>query len=305
MAKNLELTSLKETRNYLSISQELDFDIPELNSPQAQRSIFEHYSIFQEIGRGAFSVVKRGKHKLSGKECAIKCIKKKFVPNRNSLNREIQIMKRLKHRNILILQDFFENRDYIFLVLDLITGGELFEKIVEFGCAYEEDAQFIVKQILEAVNYLHDCGIVHRDLKPENILCANDFEETRHIYLSDFGLSRIFSENEKLTTFCGSPEYLAPEIINCAPYGKCVDLWSVGVITYFLLSGTRPFDGATDHIIFEKIRNLDYTWDDSLGISNLAKHFVQSLLVKNPSKRLTAQQALQHPWIQSRVGLTN
>jgi calcium/calmodulin-dependent protein kinase I len=284
-----------------SPSNEPSIDVSvELLSPLQRRSIFQVYTLGEEIGRGAFSIVKKGRNMITEQEVAIKVLKRKFLLNSNSITREIEIMKRLNHPNILRLLDVYENEEYVFIVLPLIEGGSLFEKIVEYGCFYEDDAQYIIRQILQAVGYLHQCGIVHRDLKAENVLCDKDFDESYAVYISDFGLSRKFSDEEEMTTFCGSPEYCAPEILDCAPYEKAVDLWAVGIITFFLLTGAYPFDGPTPAIIFEKITDVEYKWDDSLEVSDLAKNFVQSLLVKNPKKRMTAEQALKHPWLQPR-----
>jgi len=209
-------------------------------------------------------------------------------------------MKKLKHPHILPLIDVFETKDYIYLVLELVTGGELFDKIVERGNYTEKDASDIVRQILEAVQYLHSQGVVHRDLKPENLLCAEvgKEKETRiHIYVADFGLSRVFQDREQLNTYCGSPEYVAPEVLACVPYEKAVDLWSVGVITYILLTGFLPFYDKNHSVLFEKIQNVDYNWDDCPEVSPAAKHFNQHLLVKDPKKRYTAEAALNHPWL--------
>jgi calcium/calmodulin-dependent protein kinase I len=264
-----------------------------------KKDITDFYVLGEEIGRGSFSVVRKGKHKESSKLFAIKCIQKKFI-KLHLLEREIKIMKKLKHPHILPLIDVFETKDYIYLVLELVTGGELFDKIVERGNYTEKDASDIVRQILEAVQYLHSQGVVHRDLKPENLLCAEvgKEKETRiHIYVADFGLSRVFQDREQLNTYCGSPEYVAPEVLACVPYEKAVDLWSVGVITYILLTGFLPFYDKNHSVLFEKIQNVDYNWDDCPEVSPAAKHFIQHLLVKDPKKRYTAEAALNHPWL--------
>jgi len=261
------------------------------------RKITDFYDLSEEaIGSGSFSVVKKGRHKTTKKEYAIKCIQKRFIKI-HLLEREINIMQKLKHPHILPLIEVFENKDYIFLVLELVTGGELFDRIVEKGNYTEKDATNIVKQILSAVQYLHSEGVVHRDLKPENLLCNDDKDGNIHIYVADFGLSRLFNEDEQLTTYCGSPEYVAPEVLACAPYEKAVDLWSVGVITYILLTGFLPFYDKNHAVLFEKIQNVEYNWDDCPEVSPAAKHFIQHLLVKDPKKRYTAEQALAHPWV--------
>jgi len=259
------------------------------------KEITEYYALGEEIGRGSFSVVRRGRNKETGKAYAIKCIQKKFI-KLHLLEREIKIMKKLKHPHILPLIEVFENKDYIFLVLELVTGGELFDKIVERGNYSEKDASTIVRQILEAVAYLHSQGVVHRDLKPENLLCSTERDHI-HIYVADFGLSRVFHDREQLNTYCGSPEYVAPEVLACIPYEKAVDLWSVGVITYILLTGFLPFYDKNHSVLFEKIQSVDYNWDDCPEVSPAAKHFIQHLLVKDPKKRYTAEIAMNHPWV--------
>jgi len=267
-----------------------------------KESIHEKYDVLEEIGRGSFSVVKKGRRKSDKKCFALKVIQKKYIKV-SLLEREIAIMKKLKHSNILPLVETYEDPDQIYLVLELATGGELFDKIVDRGHYSESEASLIVKQILEAVSYLHVEGVVHRDLKPENLLCSNDYEKTFRIFVADFGLSRLFEKNEEynLTTYCGSPEYVAPEVLACGamgtPYHASVDLWSVGVITYILLTGFLPFYDRNHMVLFEKIQNVDYTWDDCPVVTPSAKHFIEHLLVKDPSKRYTAAQALQHPWV--------
>jgi len=270
-------------------------ELKEGNSEYSQGDISDLYNIGEEIGRGSFSIVKKGVHKKSGKEFAIKCIQKKYI-KLHLLEREIKIMKQLKHDHILPLIEVFESKESIYLVLELVQGGELFDKIVEKGNYSEKDASNIVKQILEAVKYLHGHGVVHRDLKPENLLCSETASNI-HIYVADFGLSRVFHEREQLSTYCGSPEYVAPEVLACVPYEKAVDLWSVGVITYILLTGFLPFYDKNHAVLFDKIQNVDYNWDDCPEVSPAAKHFIQHLLVKDPKKRNTAEIALNHPWI--------
>jgi len=258
--------------------------------------INDHYTIQEEIGRGSFSTVRSGKHKISGEVFAIKCIQKKFI-KMHLLEREIKIMKKLKHPHILPLVEVFENKETIFLVLQMVSGGELFDKIVERGNYSEKDASNIVRQILGAVSYLHSEGVVHRDLKPENLLCAEKNGEM-HIYVADFGLSRVYDEKfDKLTTYCGSPEYVAPEVLACVPYEKAVDMWSVGVVTYILLTGFLPFYDKIHTVLFEKIQQVDYNWDDCPEVSAEGKHFIQHLLVRDPKKRYNAEQALRHPWV--------
>ena len=208
------------------------------------------YEIGDKLGSGAFSIVKKGKRLSDKKEFAIKIIRKKDV-KLPLLEREIEIMKKLKHPHVLPLFEVFEDSENIFLVLQLIEGGELFDRIIERGNYSEKEAAKIVKQILEAVKYLHSQGVVHRDLKPENLLVRDKAKTNLHIFAADFGLSRVFS-GSGLLTYCGSPEYVAPEVLSMKPYNPQVDVWSIGVITYILLTGFLPFYDKNHTILFEK-----------------------------------------------------
>mmetsp|Transcript_7556 Transcript_7556/g.8287 ORF Transcript_7556/g.8287 Transcript_7556/m.8287 type:complete len:235 (-) Transcript_7556:95-799(-) len=202
-------------------------------------------------------------------------------------------MKRLKHKNIIHLIDVYNEGESLYLVMEVIKGGELFDEIVRRGSYSEKDASNIIRQILEAVAYMHSMGVAHRDLKPENLLIEGD-----GVKLSDFGLSKRF-DNSPLRTCCGTPDYAAPEVLSLAPYDAGVDIWSIGVITYILLCGYPPFYGDTNQEIFKKImaRDFDFPspdWDD---ISAQAKQFINTLLILDPKKRPSAEQCLQAPWI--------
>jgi len=183
-------------------------------------------------------------------------------------------------------------------VLELATGGELFDQIVSRGSYSERDAANIIRQILEAVGKMHAEGIAHRDLKPENLLVTGENNEI--IKISDFGLSKDFGK-ENLRTSCGTPDYVAPEVLRGSTYDSAVDIWSIGVITYILLCGFPPFYGSTEQQIFNKILRAEYDfpspdWD---GVSEEAKGFIKALLVLNPNDRPTAEECLQSPWITS------
>jgi len=186
------------------------------------------------------------------------------------------------------------------LVLDLVSGGDLFDKISESEIFSEKEASGIIRQILEAVEYLHSNGIVHRDLKVDNILCSDelDSEGNLQIFVADFGLSRFFDpEAQQLQSRVGSLEYTAPEVFAAKPYEKSCDLWSIGIVSYILLTGLFPFADKNPVKLYEKINKVDYNWDECPEVSNTAKEFISGLLTKDPNKRMNATQALQHEWI--------
>jgi len=255
------------------------------------------YTLGKELGRGGFSIVYEGIRKEDNTKFAVKVVAKNQSEDELSLlRREIDIMKKLKHEHIISLIDFFEDNNTIYLILELAVGGELFDQIISRGSYSERDAAIIIKQILEATQYMHDKGIAHRDLKPENLLVTGDNYDL--IKISDFGLSKDFG-NENLKTSCGTPDYVAPEVLKGASYDHSVDIWSIGVITYILLCGFPPFYGNTEQQIFNKILRAEYDfpspdWDN---ISEEAKEFIRALLVLNPNDRPSARDCMESPWI--------
>jgi len=257
----------------------------------------DRFTLGEELGRGGFSIVKKGIEMETNKVYAIKIIAKNQSDDELALlKREIEIMRKLKHEHIISLQSVFDEEDNIFLVLELATGGELFDQIISKGTYSERDAASIIRQILEAVAYMHSNGIAHRDLKPENLLVTGENQDV--IKISDFGLSKDFG-NDNLKTSCGTPDYVAPEVLRGTNYDNSVDVWSVGVITYILLCGFPPFYGNNDQQIFNKILKCEYDfpspdWDN---ISDDAKEFIQALLVLNPNERPSSEQCLEAPWI--------
>lgn len=263
-------------------------------------SIRDRYEFKEELGSGAFSKVFRAINKETKEEVAVKIIDKKKASDeteKKRLETEVTILKKVKHPNIIGLRDLYDDAEYLYLVMELVTGGELFDKIVEKGQYTEKDASVIVKKILSAVQYLHSMNIAHRDLKPENLLLKK--HDDTEVMLSDFGLSKIIGEEQMMQTACGTPYYVAPEVLAATGYDREVDLWSVGVVTYLLLCGFPPFYGDTLPDVFEQIMKADYDypepyWDE---VSAEAKDLIDKLLVIDPHQRLTADAALQHPWI--------
>jgi len=263
----------------------------------------DFYVIGKRIGKGAFSSVYEGKEKSTQQLFAIKAINKKHIKMK-LVEREIAIMTKMRHASILFCKEVFENDSHIYFILELVRGGELYDKIVDHGEYTEEEAQEIILQILDAVEYLHQNGIAHRDLKPENILCATHVDPEsnfRHeiIKVADFGLSKMF-DREELMSQCGSPTYVAPEVLlSKGAYTSSVDLWAIGVITFVLLTGCFPFfeEGSNYTALYQKIIAVDYTFPEEPELSKEAQHFIKILLVKEPGKRATIPQCRQHPWL--------
>ncbi|RIA87656.1 kinase-like domain-containing protein [Glomus cerebriforme] len=261
------------------------------------------YKTGRTLGQGTYAVVKEAQHIKTGQYFAVKIINKKLMEGREHMVRnEINVLKKVSqgHRNILTLVDYFETVNNLYLVTDYAYGGELFDRILAKGSYTERDAANLVRNITEAVEYLHKNGIVHRDLKPENLLFKTT-EEDSDLLIADFGLSRII-DSEKfhvLTTTCGTPGYMAPEIFKKSGHGKPVDLWAIGVITYFLLCGFTPFDRETTKEEMEAILRAEYSFEPEYwnGISDTAKDFINRLLTIDPYSRLTATEALKHPWL--------
>jgi len=263
------------------------------------KSIEDVYTVGKELGRGAFSVVYEAKEKKGGGMYAVKIIQKKNVQqDLHRLAIEMNILKSVDHPNIIKLKDLFETDESLYIVTELVTGGELFDRIVGKGSYSEKDAAHLMKKLIMALEYLHQKDIVHRDLKPENLLLKSA-EEDNEIKLADFGLSKIMGQEVMMQTACGTPGYVAPEVLKASGYGKEVDMWSAGVICYILLCGFPPFYHENIPLLFESIMKADYDypaeyWDH---ISDDAIDFIDSLLVVDPKKRASATQALKHKWL--------
>ncbi|XP_072223022.1 calcium/calmodulin-dependent protein kinase IGb [Leuresthes tenuis] len=259
-------------------------------------NIQEVFDFMEELGSGAFSEVYMVRERKTGKTFAMKCVKKKKKRDIN-LENEIAVLRRIKHENVVGLEDFYESQTHYYLIIQLVSGGELFDRILDRGMYSEKDASRVIQQVLQAVSYLHQNGVVHRDLKPENILYYSQDEDSK-IMISDFGLSKMV-DNGIMSTACGTPGYVAPEVLAQKPYSKAVDCWSIGVITYILLCGYPPFYEESETRLFAKIMKAQYEfdspfWDD---ISESAKDFIRNMMQKNPNLRYTTEQALRHPWI--------
>ncbi|XP_047220460.1 calcium/calmodulin-dependent protein kinase type II delta 2 chain isoform X2 [Girardinichthys multiradiatus] len=261
----------------------------------------DEYQLFEELGKGAFSVVRRCVKISSGQEYAAKIINTKKLSARDhqKLEREARICRLLKHPNIVRLHDSISEEGFHYLVFDLVTGGELFEDIVAREYYSEADASHCIQQILESVHHCHVNGIVHRDLKPENLLLASKLKGAA-VKLADFGLAiEVQGDQQAWFGFAGTPGYLSPEVLRKDPYGKPVDMWACGVILYILLVGYPPFWDEDQHRLYQQIKAGAYDfpspeWDT---VTPEAKDLINKMLTINPSKRITAAEALKHPWI--------
>uniref|UniRef100_A0A6I8QLS1 calcium/calmodulin-dependent protein kinase n=1 Tax=Xenopus tropicalis TaxID=8364 RepID=A0A6I8QLS1_XENTR len=261
----------------------------------------DEYQLFEELGKGAFSVVRRCMKITTGQEYAAKIINTKKLSARDhqKLEREARICRLLKHPNIVRLHDSISEEGFHYLVFDLVTGGELFEDIVAREYYSEADASHCIQQILESVNHCHLNGIVHRDLKPENLLLASKLKGAA-VKLADFGLAiEVQGDQQAWFGFAGTPGYLSPEVLRKDPYGKPVDMWACGVILYILLVGYPPFWDEDQHRLYQQIKAGAYDfpspeWDT---VTPEAKDLINKMLTINPAKRITAAEALRHPWI--------
>jgi len=292
---------------------------------RSEAASFDHaYQIVPDtkLGHGIAGTVHQCIHLPTSQVNAVKIIDKSKIKRQDRLRREIAFLKQVSHPSIIRMYDHFEDENKVHIVTEMCRGGELFDKIVENAkkrhpekssrgadgidynrqvpaCFAEADAARIIKSLLSAVSFLHSRDIVHRDLKPENILFVDEDTDDSPIKLIDFGLSiRHTRECPPLSNVVGTSYYMAPELLRGC-YDRSCDLWSIGVISYIMLSGRPPFNGSDDESIFKKIRKGQYKMEGSIwdGISECAKDFIRCLLEVDPSKRWTAQMASEHAWL--------
>ncbi|KAK9305378.1 hypothetical protein QLX08_003622 [Tetragonisca angustula] len=258
----------------------------------------DHYDIQSEIGRGKFGTVYRCKEKVSGLMLAAKVVNTAKKEDRRAVEREVEIMRRLQHPRLIQLYDAIDTGKQIHVVLELIEGGELFERVIDDDFVLtERSCAVFLRQICEGVEFIHRQNILHLDLKPENILCLT--KEGNRIKIIDFGLAREYDPKKKLQVLFGTPEFVAPEVVNFDQIGYGTDMWSIGVICYVLLSGLSPFMGDTD---LETMANVtiakyDFDHDAFTNISEDAKDFIRCLLVKDKDKRMSAAECSGHRWL--------
>ena len=275
-------------------------ETPEPSSESGMR-FDELYRLKGVLGTGAFSTVREGFHRSNAHlGYAVKCINRKKLTEEDeaALLDEVSILKEMRNVHIIRLYDFFSEPSTYYLVMERMRGGELFDRIVAKAYYNEKEARDTCKILLEAVQYCHDNNVAHRDLKPENLLLTSEFDDSS-VKIADFGFAKRVFKPKSLTTQCGTPGYVAPEILSSTPYDERADMWSVGVILYILLGGYPPFIESTQRDLFRKIRKGEYEFHEEYWgtVSTEAKDLISSLLTVDPDKRLTAQDAMDNTWI--------
>jgi serine/threonine protein kinase len=262
------------------------------------------YELGRTLGEGTFGKVKHAVNFETNEQVAIKVLDKEKIQKQNmgsQIKKEISIMKMVRHKYIVGMKEVLASKTKIFIVLELVTGGELFDKIVSVGKLAEDAALFYFRQLVEGVEYCHKMGVCHRDLKPENLL----LDEHGNLKISDFGLSSLYvgdadsegaSRTELLHTTCGTPNYVAPEVLEDKGYdGKKADVWSIGVILYVLLAGFLPFDEPTIMALFAKIKDAEFSYPSFF--SDHAKDLLDKILITDPAMRLTLTEVYNHPLV--------
>ncbi|XP_030100726.1 death-associated protein kinase 3 isoform X3 [Mus musculus] len=264
-----------------------------------QEDVEDHYEMGEELGSGQFAIVRKCQQKGTGMEYAAKFIKKRRLPSsrrgvsREEIEREVSILREIRHPNIITLHDVFENKTDVVLILELVSGGELFDFLAEKESLTEDEATQFLKQILDGVHYLHSKRIAHFDLKPENIMLLDKHAASPRIKLIDFGIAHRIEAGSEFKNIFGTPEFVAPEIVNYEPLGLEADM---------CLSGASPFLGETKQETLTNISAVNYDFDEEYfsSTSELAKDFIRRLLVKDPKRRMTIAQSLEHSWIKVR-----
>ena len=267
-----------------------------------------------QLKSGSFATVCRGTHRATGRKVAIKCVLRKDLPPADdaAIYDEVAILASLNHPHIVPIIDFFDEKDCYFIIMELMSGGDLFDRIGTKKSYSEADARDLVVKMLKAMAFCHRRKIAHCDMKPKNLLLMSDDNDS-FIKLADFGFAARVHRPKSLTKQCGTPFFVAPEILTRKPYDQQSDMWSVGCIVFLLLSGSLPFMGRSQKELFRKIVAGKYEFKESewVDVSEDAKDLVVRLLVLNPDKRINAEQALRHPWLKlskdrlSKIGLTN
>jgi len=263
------------------------------------RPFREVYQLNARLKSGSFATVCRGTHRATGKKVAVKCVLRKDLPPSDdaAIYDEVAILASLTHPHIVPLLDFFDEKDCYFIVMELMGGGDLFDRIGKKKSYSEADARDLCAKMIKAVAYCHTKRIAHCDMKPKNLLLVSD-ENDSYIKLADFGFAARVHQPKSLTKQCGTPFFVSPEILMRQAYDQQSDMWSVGCIVFLLLGGNLPFMGRTQKELFRKIVVGKYEFDsDWQDVSTDARDLVMKMLITNPDDRITAQQALRHKWI--------
>jgi len=261
----------------------------------------DYYNVGQTLGSGSFATTKEAVNKASGKRYAVKIVNlgKMTQSDLDSLHTEVEVLEKLQHPNICRVCEVFREQSKMFIVMEEMAGGELLDRMLDKQKYMESEAKQAIRDIASGIKYCHDNHVVHRDLKLENLLYT-DHTENAVLKIVDFGFSKITDQGNKLmTTACGTPEYVAPEVLSRQPYTEKCDLWSLGVITYILLCGYPPFSYPNASLLYKAIGEGDfhYVEDEWSHISMQARDLINKLLVVDPEKRLSASEVLEHPWL--------
>lgn len=265
--------------------------------------VSDRYIIGKKIGEGAFAKVHICKLRSTREQYACKIVDKRRMkamfrrPSKSNIEKrvktEIQVSIKMAHPNIIKIFEYFESERYIWIIMELMKGGELFDYIIERGMLTENDAIAIMRQVLHALKFIHEKNIIHRDIKPENLMLKD--KHSMNVKVIDFGMSKVFCPGEEATrSRLGTPGYMAPEIMRGQKYTKAVDMWSVGCVTYILLCGYMPFDETYGKSSKYVTDFPDKEWG---AISKIAREFISALINADPKARMTSTQALAHPWL--------
>jgi len=293
-----------KTRTYYTASKSTcNMWINLLRKAIGYKNFLDYYDMAETLGEGKFGLVRVGIHKSTNEKVAIKIIKKAKMTTKDLelMKSEIDIMKLCRHPNIVRLLDHFENSDYIFIVMEVLTGGDLNSYFLKNQFNFsEKKAAYVINQIACGLKYLHQYGIVHRDLKPENIILS-DKTDNFTVKIMDFGLSKIMGPMEKAADGYGTLSFVAPEVLIRQPYNKQIDIWSLGVILYYMLTGTLPFDDETDNeeiiarlTVFNELKFPSNKWK---GKSRLVRELITKCLIKDPEKRISIENILEDKWV--------
>ena len=304
------ITQEKTRRYFVKNKNEFDNWIINLKKAIGFSTLNDLYEIKEKISSGRCGVVKKGINKKTNEEVAIKIMSKNNMStfDLEQVKNEIEILKIANHPNIIKLYNVYESVDYIYIIMEYYSGGDLFSYLEQRNFKLKEErAAQIIHQLSAAVYFLHEYGIIHRDLKPENIIMTNQ-TETADIKLLDFGLGKMIGPNELCNDFFGTLSYVSPEVLEVKPYTKSVDLWAIGVITYLLLSGYLPFDDEnSEREIARQTKEDPVAYPPSIWrkISKEGKDFVDNLLNKDPKKRMTIKEVLEHQWIRKHCNIVS